>query len=324
MPTPRAPEDASVNRLQYIVTRLLQMIPTLLVIMILVFALVRLLPGDPAVAILGDRVTPQAIARVHKELGLDKPIPLQFWYFLERVVQGNLGTSVNLKVPVIQLIADRMPITLGLTLYAGMLALLMSVPAAVLSALRRGTWIDNLIRAIFQVGLSLPVFYLSLQLLTVFGARLRWFPVGGVGPTLTSDLYYLFLPALSLGFYLAAILMRNLRSSILEVLDAEYVDFARSKGIRPRLVLLRHILRNALISTVTLFGLSIGQLMGGAVITETVFAIPGVGRLMVTSIFGRDYAVVQGLTLAFAIVIMVVFLLTDLVYSVLDPRTKVA
>ena len=312
------------NRWQYILTRVLQMIPTLLVIMILVFALVRLLPGDPAVAILGDRVTPQAIARVHKELGLDKPIPLQFWYFLERVVRGNLGTSINLKVPVTQLIADRMPITLGLTLYAGVLALLMSVPAAVLSALRRGTWIDNLIRAIFQVGLSLPVFYLSLQLLGLFGARLHWFPVGGVGDSFTSDLYYLFLPALSLGFYLAAILMRNLRSSILEVLTAEYVDFARSKGIRPRLVLLKHILRNALISTVTLFGLSIGQLMGGAVITETVFAIPGVGRLMVTSIFGRDYAVVQGLTLAFAIVIMVVFLLTDLVYSVLDPRTKVA
>lgn len=312
------------NRWQYALTRILQMIPTLLVIMIVVFAMVRLLPGDPAVAILGDRVTDQAVARVHKELGLDKPLPVQFWYFLERVVHGDLGTSVNLKVPVTQLIADRLPVTLFLTLYAGILAAVLSVPAAVLSALKRGTWVDNLIRAIFQVGLSLPVFYLSLQLLGLFGARLHWFPVGGIGPTLRSDLYYLFLPALSLGFYLAAILMRNLRSSILEVLDAEYVDFARAKGIRPRLVLFKHILRNALISTVTLFGLSVGQLMGGAVITETVFAIPGVGRLMVTAIFGRDYAVVQGLTLAFAVVIMVVFLLTDLAYSVLDPRTKVA
>jgi peptide/nickel transport system permease protein len=313
-----------VNRWQYALTRILQMIPTLLVIMVLVFAMVRLLPGDPAVAILGDRVTDQAVARVHKELGLDKPLPVQFWYFLERVARGDLGTSINLKVPVTQLIADRMPVTLFLTLYAGVLAALLSVPAAVLSALKRGTWVDNLIRAIFQVGLSLPVFYLSLQLLGFFGARLHWFPVGGIGPTAASDLYYLFLPALSLGFYLAAILMRNLRSSILEVLDAEYVDFARAKGIRPRLVLFKHILRNALISTVTLFGLSVGQLMGGAVITETVFAIPGVGRLMVDAIFGRDYAVVQGLTLAFAVVIMVVFLLTDLAYSTLDPRTKVA
>ncbi len=312
------------NRWQYVLTRILQMIPTLLVIMILVFAMVRLLPGDPAVAILGDRVTDEAVARVHKELGLDKPLPVQFWYFLERMARGDLGTSVNLKVPVIQLIADRLPVTLFLTLYAGILAAVLSVPAAVLSALRRGTWVDNLIRAIFQVGLSLPVFYLSLQLLGLFGARLHWFPVGGIGPTLRSDFYYLFLPALSLGFYLAAILMRNLRSSILEVVDAEYVDFARAKGIRPRLVLVKHILRNALISTVTLFGLSVGQLMGGAVITETVFAIPGVGRLMVTAIFGRDYAVVQGLTLAFAVVIMLVFLLTDLAYSFLDPRTKVA
>lgn len=312
------------NRWQYALTRILQMIPTLLVIMILVFGMVRLLPGDPAVAILGDRVTDQAVARVHKELGLDKPLPVQFWYFLERVARGDLGSSINLKVPVTQLIANRMPVTLFLTLYAGVLAAVLSVPAAVLSALRRGTWVDNLIRAIFQVGLSLPVFYLSLQLLGLFGARLHWFPVGGIGPTLQSDIYYLFLPALSLGFYLAAILMRNLRSSILEVVDADYVDFARAKGIRPRLVLLKHILRNALISTVTLFGLSVGQLMGGAVITETVFAIPGVGRLMVTAIFGRDYAVVQGLTLAFAVVIMLVFLLTDLAYSVLDPRTKVA
>ncbi len=312
------------NRWQYIVTRVLQMIPTLLVIMILVFAMVRLLPGDPAVAILGDRVTDQAVARVHAELGLDKPLPVQFWYFLERMARGDLGTSINLKVDVVRLIRDRLPITLGLTLYAGVLAALLSVPAAILSALSRGTWIDNAIRTVFQIGLSLPVFYVSLQLLGLFGARLHWFPVGGIGPTFTSNLYYLFLPALSLGFYLAAILMRNLRSSILEVLTAEYVDFARAKGIRPRLVLAKHILRNALISTVTLFGLSIGQLMGGAVITETVFAIPGVGRLMVDAIFGRDYTVVQGLTLAFAIVIMLVFLLTDLVYSVLDPRTVVA
>ncbi len=312
------------SRWQYALTRVLQMIPTLLVIMILVFAMVRLLPGDPAVAILGDRVTDEAVAKIHAELGLDRPLPVQFWFFFERVLRGDLGNSINLKISVLRLIQDRLPVTLFLTLYAGVLAALLAVPAAVISALTRGSWMDNLTRAIFQVGLSLPVFYVSLQLLGLFGARLHWFPVGGIGPTPASNLYYLFLPALSLGFYLAAILMRNLRSSILEVLNAEYVDFARAKGIRPRLVLTKHILRNALISTVTLFGLSIGQLMGGAVITETVFAIPGVGRLMVDAIFGRDYAVVQGLTLAFAIVIMVVFLLTDLVYTVLDPRTKVA
>ena len=312
------------NRWSYWLTRILQMIPTLLVIMILVFAMVRLLPGDPAVAILGDRVTDEAVAKIHKKLGLDKPMPVQFWIFFQRVIRGDLGDSVNLRVPVTRLLADRLPITLSLTLYAGVMAIVLAIPAAVLSALKRGTWVDNTIRGVFQVGLSLPVFYVSLQLLTIFGAKLRWFPVGGIGPTPASNIYYLFLPALSLGFYMAAILMRNLRASILEVLTADYVDFAKAKGIRPRLVLGNHVMRNALISTVTLFGLSIGQLMGGAVITETVFAIPGVGRLMIDAIFGRDYAVVQGLTLAFAVVIMVVFLITDLAYTVLDPRTKVA
>lgn len=300
------------------------MIPTLVVIMILVFALVRLLPGNPAVAILGDRVTDEAVEKVNRELGLDKPLPVQFWLFFNRVIRGDLGNSINLKMAVTRLIGDRLPITLFLTAYAGLLAALMAIPMAVLSALKRGTWVDNVIRGVFQIGLSLPVFYVSLQLLTIFGANLRWFPVGGIGPTPASNFYFLFLPALSLGFYMAAILMRSLRASILEVLTSDYVSFARAKGIRPRLVLTRHVLRNAMISTVTLFGLSIGQLMGGAVITETVFAIPGVGRLMVDAIFGRDYAVVQGLTLAFAVVIMVIFLLTDLAYTVLDPRTKVA
>ena len=312
------------NRWSYILARLLQVIPTLFIVALLVFFMVRLLPGDPATAILGDRVTEEAIERVNRELGLDKPLPVQFGIFLERLVQGDLGRSVNLRVPVTSLILQRLPVTVMLTLYAGVLAALMAVPLAVLAALRQGTWVDNTIRGFFQVGLSVPVFYIGLQLLGVFGARLRWFPVGGIGASFTENLYYLFLPAFSLGFYLSAILMRNLRASILEVLTAEYVEFARAKGLRPGVVLAKHILRNALISTVTLFGLSIGRLMGGAVITETVFAIPGVGRLMVDSIFGRDYAVVQGLTLSFAILVSLVFLLTDIVYSLLDPRTEVA
>ena len=312
------------NRWQYVLARLLQMIPTLLVILVLVFFMVRLLPGDPATAILGDRVTDEAVERLNRQLGLDRPIPVQLALFMRNVAQGDLGTSINLKVPVSRLIAERLPITMGLTLYAGLVAALLAIPAAILAALKRGTWIDGTIRGFFQVGLSLPVFYVALQLLTVFGARLSWFPVGGIGSSFGENIYYLFLPALSLGFYLAAMLMRNLRASILEVLTAEYVDFARSKGLQPRVVLASHVLRNAMIGTVTLFGLSIGRLMGGAVITETVFAIPGVGRLMIDSIYGRDYSVVQGLTLAFAVVISLVFLLTDLVYTVLDPRTKMA
>jgi peptide/nickel transport system permease protein len=166
----------------------------------------------------------------------------------------------------------------------------------------------------------MPVFYLGLILLTVFGARLGWFPVGGYGEGFADHLYHLFLPALTLALSLAAILMRNLRSAIIGVVDAEYVQFARSKGIAPRLVLMRHVLRNALISTVTLFGLSIGTLLGGAVITETVFAIPGAGRLMVDSIYGRDYPVVQGMTIGLAVLVSLTFLATDLFQAWLDPR----
>jgi peptide/nickel transport system permease protein len=304
----------------YILTRVLQIIPTFLFIMVVVFVLVRLLPGDPASAILGERATDEAVERINARLGLDRPLPVQFALFLERFLEGDLGSSIHLKVPVSQLISERLPVTLMLTAYAALLAVLLAVPLAFVGALRQGRGADAVIRGAFQVGLSMPVFYIGLVLLTIFAARLRWFPVGGFGETLADQLYHLFLPALTLALSLSAVLMRNLRASIIEVLGAEYVDFARAKGLRPRIVMMRHVLRNALISTVTLFGLSIGTLIGGAVITETVFAIPGAGRLMIDSIYGRDYPVVQGLTMVLAILVSLVFLITDLIQAALDPR----
>ena len=304
----------------YILTRLLQIIPTFLFIMVVVFVLVRLLPGDPASAILGERATDEAVARINAQLGLDRPIPVQFVIFLERFLEGDLGNSIHLKIPVIQLIGERLPVTLMLAGLAALLAVLLALPLAFVAALKRDRTADAVIRGAFQVGLSMPVFYIGLVLLTIFAANLRWFPVGGFGETLGDQLYHLFLPALTLALSLSAVLMRNLRASIIEVLGAEYVDFARAKGLRPRVVLLRHVLRNALISTVTLFGLSIGTLIGGAVITETVFAIPGAGRLMIDSIYGRDYPVVQGLTMILAILVSLVFLITDLIQAALDPR----
>lgn len=306
----------------FIARRLLQLIPTLAFILIVVFVLVRLLPGDPASAILGDRAIDADVERINRELGLDKPLPVQFAVFVKSVVTGNLGNSISLKVPVTQLIAQRLPITIMLTVMAALIAVAMAVPLAFLAALKRDQTADAVIRGAFQVGLSMPVFYIGLILLTVFGARLGWFPVGGYGDGFLDHLYHLFLPAVTLALSLSAILMRNLRSAIIGVVDAEYVLFARAKGIRPRLVLLRHVLRNALISTVALFGLSIGTLLGGAVITESVFAIPGAGRLMVDSIYGRDYPVVQGLTIALAILVSLTFLLTDLVQAWLDPRVS--
>jgi peptide/nickel transport system permease protein len=303
-----------------VLSRLVQLVPTLFLITVAAFVLVRLLPGDPTAAFLGERASDADIARINAQLGLDQPIIVQFWLFLVRLAHGDLGVSITLKRPVLALVAERLPTTLVLTLYAALISLALALPLAFLAALRRDRLADLLIRGIFQVGLSTPVFYLGLLLLTLFAAHLRWFPVGGYGSTWAERLYSLFLPALTLALSLAAILMRNLRAAVIEVLDADYVEFARAKGLSPRIVLFRHVLRNALISTVTLFGLNIGVLLSGAVITESVFAIPGVGRLMIESIYGRDYPVVQGLTLVLAVLVSLVFLLTDLIQAALDPR----
>lgn len=304
----------------FILRRLLQLIPTLIFILIVVFVLVRLLPGDPTSAILGDRALDADVERINRELGLDRSLPVQFWVFVKSMATGNLGNSISLKVPVADLIAQRLPITILLTFMAALIALVMAVPLAFLAALRRGRRTDAVIRGVFQVGLSMPVFYIGLLLLTVFGAKLGWFPVGGYGDGFVEHLHHLFLPAFTLALSLAAIVMRNLRAAIIGVVDADYVQFSRAKGLAPRLILLRHVLRNALISTVALFGLSIGTLLGGAVITETVFAVPGAGRLMIDSIYGRDYPVIQGLTIALAVLVSVTLLLTDLLQAWLDPR----
>jgi peptide/nickel transport system permease protein len=306
--------------LNYIVVRLAQIVPTFLLIMVVAFVLVRLLPGDPFSAILGIKATDADVARLNAEYGLDKPMPVQFLFFLRNFLQGNLGESIILKVPVMSLILQRLPVTLLLSAFAGLLALLLAVPLAFLAALNRDGRTDTVIRVLFQIGLSMPVFYLGLVLLRFFAVGLRWFPVGGFSDNLASDIYHLFLPALTLALSLSAVLMRNLRNGVIEVLNADYVDFARAKGLRSRLVLGRHVLRNAAISTVALFGLNIGTLIGGAVITESVFAIPGVGRLMIDSIYGRDYPVIQGLTLALAVLVSLVFLVTDLAQAALDPR----
>lgn len=296
------------------------MIPTVVFILVITFILIRLLPGDPASAMLGDRALDADVTRINASLGLDKPVIIQFFYFVRRVFTGDLGDSISLKLPVMTLILQRLPVTLMLIAMAAVIALLLAVPLAFVAALKREQAPDTAIRGVFQVGLSMPVFYIGILLLTLFAAHLKWFPVGGYGDTIGSKLYHLFLPALTLAVSLAAILMRNLRAAIIGVINAEYVDFARAKGLRTRIVLFRHVLRNALISTITLFGLQIGSLLGGGVITETVFAVPGAGRLMIDSIYGRDYPVLQGLTIALAILVSLTFLVTDIVQAWLDPR----
>ncbi len=308
--------------LQYVLKRLALMVPTFVLVMIIIFLLVRLLPGDPALAIAGDKASDADLAAIREKLGLNDPLLVQFWLFFTNTLQGDLGRSIMMRTSVSSVIIERLPTTGFLALFAVSLSLLIAGPLAFVAALNRGKWPDTVIRTVFQVGLSMPVFYIGLILLTFLAAQLRWFPVGGSGDGFFGQLYYLFLPSMTVALYTSAIIMRNLRASIIEVLDAEYVQFARAKGLPNRLILGRHVLRNALISTITLLGLSIGNLMSGTLVTETVFAVPGLGRLMLEAIFARDYPLIQGLTLTFAILVSIVFLLTDLFQSLLDPRMR--
>ena len=300
--------------------RLGQVAATVVAVALIVFVLMHLLPGDPALILAGERASDAAIARLHAELGLDQSMPEQFWAFLVNSLSLNLGDSLMMKVPVSRLIAEGLPITLQLTAMAAVLALLIAVPLAFVAALRPGGWADAAIRTVAQLSLSMPVFYIGLVLLITLAAGLRWFPVGGVGANAWQNLYYLLLPALTLALSLSAVLLRNLRQALIEVLGAEYVGFATAKGLPRRIVLRRHVLRNAWVSTITLLGLNIGSLVGGAVITESVFAIPGVGRLTVDAIYARDYAVVQGMTMVLAVMVSVVFVLVDVLQAAVDPR----
>ena len=308
--------------LQYVLKRLALMVPTFVLVMIIIFLLVRLLPGDPAIAIAGDKASDADLAAIREKLGLNDPLLVQFWLFFTNTLQGDLGRSIMMRTSVSSVILERLPTTGFLALFAVSLSLLIAGPLAFVAALNRGKWPDTVIRTVFQVGLSMPVFYIGLILLTFLAAQLRWFPVGGSGDGFFGQLYYLFLPSMTVALYTSAIIMRNLRASIIEVLDAEYVKFASAKGLPNRLILGRHVLRNALISTITLLGLSIGNLMSGTLVTKTVFAVPGLGRLMLEAIFARDYPLIQGLTLTFAILVSIVFLLTDLFQSLLDPRMR--
>lgn len=304
----------------WLAARLLQIVPTLVMIGIITFVLARMLPGDVVAAMLGDRASDETVARLTHQLGLDQTLAVQFLAYLNALLHGQFGTSLAFHTPVIELIAERLPVTLMLTGMAILLALILTVPLAFIAALTVNRWPDLLIRGIFQIGLSTPIFYVGLVLLTVLAAWLRVFPVGGYGDSLADHFYHLFLPAVTLAFSLAAIFTRNLRTAILQVLRAEFIDFARAKGLSARVILARHVLRNALIATTTLVGLHIGSLLGGAVITENVFAVPGVGRLMVDSIFARDYPVIQALTLILAVLVSLAFLVTDIVQMWLDPR----
>src|SRR5215203_2723212 len=310
------------DRLSYVGRRLLQMVPVALGVTILVFFMVHLIPGDPARTMLGARATDQGVAQLRHEWGLDRPLMEQYWLFMKRLAQGDLGDSLFYDTPVLSLIFERVWPTVWLLAYATVLALLISVPLATLAATRKDGSVDQLVRAIPLFGLGMPPFWIGIVLILLLGLRVPLFPVGGYGDYFLGHLYSMFLPGLTVALFLTPILIRSLRASLLTVLASDYITTARSKGIPEWQVLLRHAVRNAIISTVTVLGVNIAFLIGGTLVVEKVFALTGIGALMVDSIFNRDFPVVQGVTLVFAVLVVLVYLITDVVHSLLDPRVR--
>jgi peptide/nickel transport system permease protein len=312
--------EKAMGRAAYVINRLVQMIPTIIVLGVLVFLMIRAIPGDPAVTLLGVQATPEKVAEMRDHLGLNKSIPVQFGIFVKQLAHGDLGTSIVVQEPVATLVRQRLPLTLGLVAYAMIIALVITIPLAVIAAVNQGKLIDQLIRGFTVLGISTPSFWIGILLLILLGVKIQIFPVGGIGNGFFENIKYLFLPALTMALGVSAVLIRNLRDSILSMLASEHVTVARAKGLRPQVVMMRHVLRNALISTITLLGLYLGWLVGGSVIIESVFALPGMGSMLISAILGRDYQVVQGFTLVYAVLVLIIYLLTDLAYSFVDPR----
>jgi peptide/nickel transport system permease protein len=302
--------------------RLLQLVPVAFGVTFIVFFMVHLIPGDPAVSILGIHATPRAVAILHREWGLNRPLPSQYWLFLDRLLHGNLGYSLYYGQSTTSLVLSHLPPTLWLIVYAGVLSVLISVPLAMIGASRPDALRDHVVRAVPLVGLGMPSFWLAFLLILIFAIKVQAFPVSGYGSGFFGHLRSMFLPSLTAALALSPVVIRSLRASMLTVLGAEYITTARSKGVAGHRLYLRHVLRNAVIPAVTVLGINIGFLIGTTVIIEEVFAIPGLGQLMINSIFQRDFPVVQGVTLVFAIMVVLLNLLADVAYAALDPRVR--
>jgi peptide/nickel transport system permease protein len=307
----------------YVVRRLLHLVPISLGVTVLVFFLIHLVPGDPARTILGNQATDARVALLRHQWGLDRPLPVQYEAFMKRLVHGDLGHSLFYDVSAGHLVLQRLPVTLWLIGLGTLLSVLIAVPLAALAATHRDRIPDHLVRAVPLVGLGFPPFWVGIVLLLVFGLHLgRPFPVGGYGHGFVGHLHSMFLPGLTVAFAISPILIRSLRASLLEVFESDYITTARSKGLPERRVLVRHALRNAVVSTVSVLGVNIGYLVGGTLIIEQVYALPGIGQLMISAIFNRDFPVVQAVTLVFAVMVVLVYLLSDVAHALLDPRVR--
>ncbi|MCC6471552.1 MAG: ABC transporter permease [Alphaproteobacteria bacterium] len=309
----------------YFLGRLAIAIPTLFIVTIIVFGLQHLLPGDPALALLGEDRSPEAYEQVRKQYHLDKPVPVQYAMWIGNALTGDLGASLRTKKPVADLIAEKLPVTVQLALMSMAIALLIGIPTGILSAVRRNSFWDYAANVLGLSGQSVPTFWLGIMLILLFSVRWGLLPASGyVSPfeNLGDNLRAMIMPAFVLGAALAAVMMRHTRGAMLSVLRSDYVRTARAKGLNERRVVLRHALRNALIPIITLGALQLGQLLSGAVLTEQVFTIPGFGKLIVDAVFNRDYAVVQGVVLVTATAYIMLNLLADMTYFLVNPRLR--
>lgn len=306
--------------LRLVGTRLVQAIPVLIGITIVTFILVHAIPGDPARTIGGLRATPEILANIRARLGTDQPLINQYFSYIGQLIRGDLGVSYISGASVNSLLGARLPITIMLIAYAAFLALAIGVPIAMVSAVRTGSMVDAGLRGVLVVTLGIPSFWFGLLLIAYPALRWGWFPSGGVGDSVISNLYHLFLPALTLSVTFLAVLVRSLRASLIEVLTAEYVSLARMKGISVSRLYLQHILRNGLRPAITIVGLNASYLLGASVIVESIFAINGVGKTMLDAILQRDIVAVQSITLVFGILVLLISFLVDLAQTTLDPR----
>lgn len=318
----RAPPAAGIGgpvMAQFILKRILVLVPVLLGVSVIVFALLYLTPGDPALLMLGEHAPPEQYRALREKLGLDDPVHIQYLRWLWRAVQLDLGDSIRSSRPVVEEIVERIPGTVELAVLSVLLATFIGIPAGVISATRPNSWLDNIFTVLALGGVSMPVFWQALMLIIIFSVNLGWLPPSGR----LGGWEYFVLPVVTLGTSAAASITRMTRATMLEAIHEDYVRTARAKGLDERRVIYRHALRNALLPVVTVIGLEFGNLMAGAVITETIFAWPGIGRLAVDAIRTRDYPVVQGVVMTFALSYVLINLIVDLLYAYLDPRLRV-
>ncbi|PUU91024.1 MULTISPECIES: ABC transporter permease [Halanaerobium] len=331
--------------INYIIKRLLALIPILIGVAVIVFLIVHLIPGDPAQTMLGERATDEALQRLREQMGLNDPLPVQFWRYVKDLLRGDLGRSIMSNNPVSAELAQRFPATLELSFFAMIFAVVVGIPAGIFASINQNSWFDNLSMLIALMGVSMPIFWLGLMFIWLFAVELGWFPPSsriGVGLDFTpitnlyvidsiiqlnfnalkDILHHLVLPAVALGTIPMAIIARMTRSSMLEVLRKDFIRTAYAKGLKRKIVIFKHALKNAMVPIITVVGLQFGVLLGGAVMTETIFSWPGLGKYLVDAIYARDFPIVQGGILFFAGVFVIVNLIVDLSYALVDPRIQ--